>query len=75
MIIVSYHISYVFNTGWIFVEFFFMLSLPIYCIHPVVRYYFGADDKVKYYLITIAAAAVMAAVVEGIAWALKKRTA
>lgn len=51
------------------------LSLPIYCIHPVVRYYFGADDKVKYYLITIAAAVVMAAVVEGIGCLAKKRTA
>ena len=42
------------------------LSLPIYCIHPVVRALVGDENIGMFFLLTIAAAIVMAVVVEGI---------
>ena len=42
------------------------LSLPIYCIHPVVRAFVGDENIGMFFLLTIAAAIVMVVVVEGI---------
>ena len=37
MIIASYHIDYIFHTGWIFVEFFFII-LGLTLVTLVMRY-------------------------------------
>lgn len=42
------------------------LSLPIYCIHPVVRAFVGDENIGMFFLLTIAASIVMVVVVEGI---------
>ena len=51
------------------------LGLPIYCIHPVIAFFFGHDDMVRYYVITLVISAVMVIVSDGIRLLVKgKRT-
>ena len=49
------------------------MSLPIYCIHPVVHYCMGGDDKVKFYIITFLAALFILLMVEGVNVCVGKR--
>ena len=56
-----------------FLLFLGKLSLPFYCIHPVVRWYFESDDMLRFYLTTLAASVVMVMVVEGVGRIWKNR--
>ena len=48
------------------IEYLGKLSLPIYCMHPVIQYIFGTDNVLKYYGLTILSSIIVLVIVEGI---------